>query len=373
MDTRYIKKNARIVVGMSGGVDSSVAALLLKEKGYEVIGLFMNNWEEDKEDGSCHAEKDAHDAEVVCKHLKIPYYAVNFSQQYWDQVFKEFLREYQAGYTPNPDILCNREIKFKAFLKKSLSLGADYLATGHYAKILKTPSGLSLCKAQDQSKDQSYFLYTLGQKQLEKALFPLSTLSKSAVREIAKAHNLPTWEKKDSTGICFIGKRQFSPFLKKYLGESQGFFETLSGKKVGKHMGMCYYTIGQRKGIGLGGPGEPWYVVGKNPEKNIVYVEQGAQHPSLYAHTLTATQASWVLEPPKNYPFHCKAKIRYSHQEEDCSILKEEEGRLFIQFKNPQRAITPRQSIVFYKDEECLGGAMIEKAGKSLHQQKSEK
>ncbi len=345
-----------VVVGMSGGVDSSVSALLLKQAGYRVIGLFMKNWEEKDASGVCTSTSDYEDVVKVCETLDIPYYSVNFVKEYWDHVFSHFLEELKLGYTPNPDILCNREIKFKCFFERALQLGADYLATGHYCQ---TEDGL-LLKGLDPHKDQSYFLYTLKKPILEKVLFPIGHLEKTAVREIARAHSLPTAEKKDSTGICFIGKRDFKPFISQYIAYQSGNFETLKGTVVGKHDGAAYYTLGQRKGLGIGGPGEAWFVVAKDMARNAVIVEQGSDHPSLYKQHLEATEMTWVADPP-SLPFACTAKIRYRQADQPCTITHIEGDRLFATFDTPQRAVTPRQSIVFYTGALCLGGGMISK------------
>lgn len=348
-----------VVVGMSGGVDSSVTALLLKEEGYHVIGLFMKNWEETNAEGVCNAQADYEDVAKVCDHLKIPYYSVNFVKEYQEHVFSHFLEELKQGYTPNPDILCNREIKFKFFLEKALELGADFLATGHYCQIGKNETGLQLLKGDDPLKDQSYFLYTLQQKALKKVLFPIGHLEKKEVRKIAHAHGLATSLKKDSTGICFIGKRDFKEFLSPYLGFQKGTFETLSGQVIGEHEGMAYYTIGQRKGLKIGGEGEAWFVVGKDPKRNVVFIEQGAEHPALYADRLMATELSWVSGYAPQLPFTCHAKIRYRQGDQACVIESIEKDVAEVRFLRPQRAITPRQSIVFYADQICLGGGMI--------------
>ena len=357
-----------VVVGMSGGVDSSVSALLLKEQGFHVIGLFMKNWDEKKTDGTCSATKDFEDVVKVCETLDIPYYSVNFIQEYWDFVFTQFLGELKKGFTPNPDILCNREIKFHLFFKKAMQIGADFLATGHYAQIISNPSP-TLVKGLDPGKDQTYFLYTLKENILHKVLFPIGHLHKKEVRALALKHNLATAEKKDSTGICFIGKRDFKEFISNYIPYQPGPFLTLDGKKLGEHEGMAYYTIGQRKGLGIGGPGEAWFVVDKDPDFNIVYLAQGEEHPSLYAHELTATEMSWVGSPP-SFPFSCKAKIRYRQPEQECILEKIDDNTLNVRFLTPQRAITSRQSIVFYQDSHCLGGAMIQKRGPSLYELK---
>ncbi len=344
----------KVVVGMSGGVDSSVAALLLKEQGYDVIGLFMKNWEEKDGDGICLSSKDYDDVVKVCQQIDIPYFSVNFVKEYWDLVFSHFIDELKLGWTPNPDVLCNREIKFKALFEKAKDLGADFLATGHYAK---TEGGL-LFKSEDQEKDQTYFLYTLKSEILDKVLFPLGDLKKTEVRKIAAKHGLSTSQKKDSTGICFIGERNFRPFLSRFIPYQPGKLQTLSGKVVGEHLGVAYHTIGQRKGLCIGGPGEAWFVVGKDVEKNIIYVEQGEDHPALYSSQLIATDITWVTQAPQ-LPFKCHAKVRYRQPDQECVIEKIEDNRLFVSFPKPQRAITPRQSIVFYHNNCCLGGALI--------------
>jgi tRNA-specific 2-thiouridylase len=357
-----------VVVGMSGGVDSSVAAWLLKEQGYRVIGLFMKNWEEKDENGVCTSAQDYEDVARVCEKIDIPYYGVEFVQEYWDNVFKHFLEEYQAGYTPNPDILCNREIKFNLFMKKAIEeVGGDFLATGHYARV---GAGGTLLKGVDPGKDQSYFLYTLKKRILEKVLFPIGHLPKSEVRRIALEAGLATAAKKDSTGICFIGERNFTQFLSQYVQAKPGRIRMLDGADLGAHPGVCYYTLGQRKGLGLGGEGEAFFVVGKDPKRNIVYVERGQTHPALYSETLTATELSWVGEAPQasELPIRCRAKVRYRQQDQDCEIVRIEGDRIFVRFDQPQRAITPRQSVVFYQGETCLGGAMIEAPGPSLYE-----
>lgn len=358
-----------VVVGMSGGVDSSVAAFLLKEQGYHVIGMFMKNWEEENEHGDCIAEEDYEDVVRVCEQLGIPHYTVNFVQEYWDGVFSNFLKEYEAGLTPNPDILCNKEIKFKALLDKAMDYGADFLATGHYVRKRDSDGHPQLLKGLDPGKDQSYFLYAIDGQSLNKALFPVGELQKSEVRRIAEENGLSTAKKKDSTGICFIGKRNFKSFLSQYVAAKPGNFETLEGKVVGKHDGVAYYTIGQRRGLAIGGAGDAWFVVGKDIPRNVVYVEQGTRHPALFADNLTATEATWIAESPlSDLPFHCTAKIRYRQTDQPCTIKSNENGRLHISFDIPQRAITPRQSIVFYKDDVCLGGALIEERGPSYYE-----
>jgi len=343
----------KVVVGMSGGVDSSVSAALLKEQGYEVIGLFMKNWEETDPAGQCHASKDYEDVSRTCDVLQIPCYSVNFVEEYRERVFSSFLESLRQGLTPNPDILCNREIKFDVFLDKAWSLGAEFVATGHYATL---DSAKRLCKGKDPEKDQSYFLHAVSKEAFEKVLFPVGHLVKAQVREHARRFNLPTAEKKESMGICFIGKRDFKPFAQKYLGYKTGNFQTLQGKVVGQHDGAAYYTIGQRKGLGLGGEGEAWYVVGKDVARNIVFVERGENHPALFASSLEASQFTWSLPP---LPYRCFAKIRYRQVEQSCTLF--EGGK--IVFDEPQRAITPGQSIVFYQGDLCLGGANIGKSG----------
>lgn len=338
-----------VVVGMSGGVDSSVTALLLKKQGFRVIGLFMKNWQEDE---NCPATEDYEDVCRVCDQIGIPHYAVNFSQEYLDNVFDSFLADYKAGYTPNPDILCNREIKFKLLLEKALELGADFLATGHYAR---TDDKRQLLRGVDKEKDQSYFLYTLKEAILEKVLFPIGHLHKKEVRKIAAEHGLATSQKKDSTGICFIGKRNFKQFLSGYLAFSPGNFETSNGKAVGRHDGIAYYTIGQRKGLKIGGRGDAWFVVGKDPARNVIIVEQG-MHPLLFGTKLLATEFSWVGKKP-SLPLSCTCKIRYRQQDAACTLTSDQE----VAFEEAQKAITPRQSIVFYQGDVCLGGAIIEK------------
>ncbi len=372
-----MEANKTVIVGMSGGVDSSVCAALLKEQGYNVIGLFMKNWEEEDENGVCQASKEFADVVKVCEKLDIPYYSVEFVKEYRENVFSHFVEEYRNGYTPNPDILCNREIKFKVFFEKAMELGADYLATGHYCQRVDTEEGTYLVKGLDNNKDQTYFLYTMKEEILKKVLFPLGHLQKSEVREIAKKYDLATKAKKDSTGICFIGERNFKNFLSQYIHIKPGEFQTLDGTVVGQHDGMAYYTIGQRKGLGLGGQGEPWFVVDKNVEQNVVVVERGEEHPALYASELWANELSFVekdfLSKLKNsLPFECTAKIRYRQKDQRCKIVSVEEDRLHVVFDEPQRGIALRQSIVLYQQlgehSVCLGGGMIQKRGASLYE-----
>ena len=364
-----------VIIGMSGGVDSSVCAAVLKEQGYKVIGMFMKNWEEEDENGVCQASKEYADVIKVCESLDIPYYSVEFVKEYRDNVFQNFLDEYEAGFTPNPDILCNREIKFKVFFDKAMELGADYLATGHYCQNKLIDGHHRLVKGEDQGKDQTYFLYTMREEVLNKVLFPIGHLQKSEVRAIAEKYNLATKAKKDSTGICFIGERNFKNFLSQYLQIKKGNFENLNGEVVGSHDGCAYYTMGQRKGLGLGGPGEPWYVVGKDIERNVVIVERGEEHPALFADELWANELSWVNgQAPENFPMKCTAKIRYRQKDQECLIESiDENGLAHITFPNAQRAITLRQSIVFYSEMNgeavCLGGGMIEKVGPTHYEQ----
>lgn len=356
-----MKRKKRVVIGMSGGVDSSLSACLLKEEGYEVIGLFMKNWEEVDDEGICHSDLDFRDVISVSSQLDIPYYQVNFSKIYWDKVFARCLEDFRLGYTPNPDILCNQEIKFKVFFEKAMELEADYVATGHYCQHLFKENEHCLGRGFDQEKDQSYFLYTMRHEVLKKVLFPIGHIKKKEVRLLAEQRGLVTAQKKDSTGICFIGKRDFSSFLSRYIPSEPGYFETLSGKKVGKHKGYAFYTIGQRRGLGIGGQkdstGEAWYVIGKNIEKNIVYVAEGDDE-KLYNRFLRAQNDLWINGLPQ-FPLSCTAKIRYRAPDVNCTLISKKEGILHVEFEEPQKAITPRQSIVFYRDEICLGGALI--------------
>ncbi len=339
---------------MSGGVDSSVAAFLLKNQGHEVIGIFMKNWE-DTDNKACSAYEDYEDVLSVGSQLNIPIYSFNFSTNYFDSVFTNFIDELKNGYTPNPDILCNREIKFKVLLKNALELGVDYLATGHYARI---SHDYNLLKSVDGNKDQTYFLYTLKQDILRKILFPIGEYIKSDIRKIAKDANLINHNKKDSTGICFIGKRKFPDFIKKYISPQKGLFKTPCGKIVGEHDGVWNYTIGQRKGMCIGGNGDAWFVVSKDVKTSDIIVVQGENHPLLFSNSLTASDLSWVESPP-TLPFNCLAKIRYRQTEQNCTIKKSENGIAQVIFENPQRAITSRQSIVFYNDNICIGGGLI--------------
>lgn len=351
-----------VVIGMSGGVDSSVAAALLKEQGYNVIGLFMQNWEEDDENGVCTAVSDYEDVKRVCNLLKIPYYTVNFSKEYLDRVFSYFLEEYKCGRTPNPDVLCNREIKFGPFLEYAKSLGADYIATGHYAKVEKRDGKTYLLKAKDDNKDQTYFLNQLNQDQLKDVIFPLADMLKPDVRKIAEKYNLVTADKKDSTGICFIGERRFRQFLQSYIPANEGNIMTLDGKVVGKHEGAMFYTLGQRRGLNIGGKsggtGERWFVIDKDIKKNIVYVSQGEDE-KLFSKGLRAIKMNWIPEVPKEKKFECFAKFRYRQPDQKVSV-EIKEDYVLVNFKEPQRAVTPGQYVVFYTETECLGGGVIE-------------
>jgi tRNA-specific 2-thiouridylase len=352
---------AHVVVGLSGGVDSAVAALLLKRAGHEVTGLFMKNWEEDDSDVHCAAEEDLKEVRAVCKVLDIPFQTVNFSSEYWERVFQYFLDEHKAGRTPNPDVLCNKEIKFKAFLDHALTLGADRIATGHYARVRESNGHYQLLKGYDTGKDQTYFLYTLGQAELARTLFPIGHLAKTEVRAMAQSAGLPNYDRKDSTGICFIGERDFRAFLKRYLPAQPGEMRTLAGIGKGRHEGALYYTIGQRQGLGIGGAGEAWYVVDKDIEKNILYVEQGEHHPALYSPALLACQLHWAAGKPPALPYTCTAKVRYRQTDQDCTIGQIISGTSQVSFAVPQRAVTPGQSAVFYDGEICLGGGVIDR------------
>ncbi|HVF34841.1 MAG TPA: tRNA 2-thiouridine(34) synthase MnmA [Candidatus Saccharimonadia bacterium] len=372
-----------IMVGVSGGVDSSVAALLLKREGANAAGLFMKNWEEDDRLGACRADEDRCDAVSVCARLGLPFHARNFAGEYWDGVFERFLAEYRAGRTPNPDVLCNREIKFKTFLEHAEALGAARIATGHYARIDEHDGRHRLLRARDANKDQSYFLYTLGQAQLSRTRFPVGELPKPEVRALAKEAQLPTHAKKDSTGICFIGERDFREFLSRYIPAQPGPIETTEGETVGEHAGVMYYTLGQREGLGIGGrraaSGEPWYVVGKSLERRALVVAQGIDAPQLFATRLVAGELSWTAGVAPAASFRCTAKIRYRQPDQSCEValvggasaptanlesglrpLLQAAQQVEVVFEIPQRAVTPGQSVVFYLGDECLGGGVIE-------------
>ena len=343
---------------MSGGVDSSVAALLLKRAGYDVVGLFMKNWEDDDDDEYCSTRQDLVDAAAAADVIGIELEAVNFAAEYRERVFASFLAEYAAGRTPNPDVLCNAEIKFKAFLDHAMQLGAKRIATGHYAQLRERDGRVELLRGADAGKDQSYFLHRLNQAQLARVLFPVGHLKKSEVRRIAAEAGLPNHAKKDSTGICFIGERPFREFLNRYLPKTPGAMVTPDGRRVGEHIGLAFYTIGQRKGIGLGGAGEPWYVADKRMATNELVVVQGHDHPLLLRTSLQGLGASWVLEAPAAGTAHA-AKTRYRQADSACTLARVEDGGIAVDFAQPQRAVTPGQSVVLYDGEVCLGGAVI--------------
>lgn len=357
----HLIMSKRVFVGISGGVDSSVSAFLLKEAGFTVEGVFMKNWESDEADTHCPIETDLQDATIICEQLNIPLRVINFADNYWQFVFAHFLSEYQAGRTPNPDILCNREIKFKAFLEYAKTQGADCIATGHYARIEKKIDSVKLLKGIDVTKDQSYFLHALSQSQLKDALFPVGELEKKKVREIAKSLLLKTHDKKDSTGICFIGERKFKQFLSQYLPATPGIIETESGEAIGKHDGLMYYTIGQRQGLQIGGikgkSEEPWYVAHKDLTRNVLIVIQG-EHPLLYRQTLMAKEVNWITAP-NTFPCTLSAKTRYRQTDQACTVNKVSDDAYEVTFAEPQRAITPGQSVVFYEHDCCLGGGII--------------
>jgi tRNA-specific 2-thiouridylase len=370
-------QNNKVIVGMSGGVDSSVAALLLLQQGYQVEGLFMKNWDEDDDTDYCTAKVDLADAQMVCDKLGIKLHTANFAAEYWDNVFEYFLEEYKAGRTPNPDILCNREIKFKVFLEYAQILGADLIATGHYARREDKDKKTYLLKGLDGNKDQSYFLHAVGSQEFAKTLFPVGELEKPAVRALAEQHDLVTHNKKDSTGICFIGERRFKDFLQTYIPAQPGNIVTDKGDIIGEHQGLMYHTIGQRQGLGIGGvknAGDaPWYVASKNLEDNELLIVQGADHPLLYHSELEANQCHWITASPDKKKFRAKAKIRYRQTDQACEVVvisnenkqidRQQESKnivLRVTFDEPQRAISPGQSIVFYDGNTCLGGAVIQ-------------
>ena len=356
----------RVVVGISGGVDSSVAAYLLKEQGHDVIGLFMVNWEE--KDGTCTAEEDFEDVKRVCNKIGIPYFSVNYSKEYYERVFTYFLDELKKGRTPNPDVLCNREVKFGPFLEQAKKLGADMIATGHYAKKIEKDGKFYLAKANDLNKDQSYFLNQLNQEQLASVIFPLENIDKPKVREIAKKLELSTADKKDSTGICFIGERNFRKFLKEYLPAKQGKILDLQGNIVGQHEGLMYYTLGQRRGLNIGGKkdgnGQRWFVIKKDLEKNILYVSQG-EDDLLFSNGLYASGMNWIPTIPEEKSFNCFAKFRYRQPDQKVSVTIIDKDKIKVDFDEKQRAITPGQFVVLYNEDGiCLGGGIIDESFK---------
>ena len=352
----------KIIVGLSGGVDSSVAAWLLKEQGFDVIGLFMKNWEDDDDEEYCSSRQDLIDAVSVADIIGIDVESVNFSTEYKDRVFSNFLTEYKAGRTPNPDVLCNAEIKFRAFLDHAVGLGADAIATGHYAQVRETDGRFELLKAEDGTKDQSYFLHRLNQEQLSKTYFPLGQMYKRDVRKLAKDLGLPNFDKKDSTGICFIGERPFREFLSRYLPDRPGDIVTLEGDTIGTHAGLMYYTIGQRQGIGIGGEGEAWYVAAKDMNANRLVIVQGRDHPALLSSALVATDLSWISDKAPHTHWVYGAKTRYRQKDAPCSVESVDPHICEVRFAEAQWAVTPGQSVVVYESRVCLGGGIIERA-----------
>ncbi|MBZ9567973.1 MULTISPECIES: tRNA 2-thiouridine(34) synthase MnmA [Modicisalibacter] len=353
----------KVIVGMSGGVDSSVSALLLLEQGYRVEGLFMKNWDEDDGTEYCTAKEDLADAQAVCDKLGIPLHTANFAAEYWDNVFEHFLAEYRAGRTPNPDVLCNREIKFKVFLEYAEMLGAEAIATGHYVRRGERDGRARLLKGLDANKDQSYFLHAVPEAAIARTLFPVGELEKPRVRELAERHDLVTARKKDSTGICFIGERRFRDFLQQYLPAQPGRIETPEGDDIGEHMGLMYYTLGQRQGLGIGGladyPDAPWYVADKDLERNVLIVVQGKHHPLLYSDALVTEAMDWIAGQPPAAEARLTAKTRYRQTDVPCRMRTRDDGGVEVHFDEPQRAVTPGQSLVLYDDDVCLGGGVI--------------
>ncbi len=358
--------NTEVIVGMSGGVDSSLSAVVLKEAGYRVRGIFMQNWEDDDE--NCTIRQDYRDALAVAKRIGIEFSTINFAREYWEGVFAHFLEEYSAGRTPNPDILCNKEIKFRAFLDYAQNQGADCIATGHYARIRQTGNRFDMLRGIDNNKDQTYFLYTLGQEALSRTLFPVGEMNKPDVRDLAKSHGLHVHSKKDSTGICFIGERKFNTFLSEYLPANKGTILSDDGRYMGDHQGLMYYTLGQRQGLGIGGRNdasdEPWYVLEKDVETNTLVVGQGHDHPVLFRNQLIASQIHWTHNSPPAKRFDCSAKVRYRQADQNCSVELDGD-QCTVHFESPVRAVTPGQSIVFYNDEVCLGGAVIDSSSRT--------
>jgi tRNA-specific 2-thiouridylase len=369
LDSLGSNQCSNIIVGMSGGVDSSVAALLLQRQGHKVEGLFMKNWEEDDDEVYCSATEDLNDATQIADQLGICLRTRNFSTEYWNKVFESFLSDYRLGLTPNPDVICNNEIKFKAFLDYALELGADFIATGHYARIKYSNGHYRLLKSIDANKDQTYFLHGLNQRQLSHSLFPLGELKKPEVRRLAEQMQFSNYAKKDSTGICFIGERKFKEFLSRYLPAQPGEIRDTEGTYLGNHQGLMYYTLGQRQGLGIGGlagsSGEPWYVVDKDMGNNILIITQGHDHPRLYNLSLIAHQLHWIAEPPQTVPYRCNAKIRYRQSDQECTIISLQESTCEVKFVNRQWAITPGQSVVFYEGDQCLGGGIIQDSKKT--------
>jgi len=356
---------SRIVVGLSGGVDSAVAALLLKQSGHRLSAVFMKNWDDDDDEAYCPAKADLEDARDVCEQLGIEIQTVSFSAEYWNRVFRHFLDEYQAGRTPNPDILCNREIKFRAFLDYALAHGADAIATGHYARLAGN-GATRLLRAADAGKDQTYFLHALDQFQLQRSVFPVGHLQKTEVRKLAAQAGLRNHDKKDSTGICFIGERKFRDFLERYLPRRPGEIRALDDRVVGRHQGLMFYTIGQREGLGIGGQqgaaGDPWYVAGKDTVHNILRVVQGVDHPALFNRRLRTGKVHWISGTAPALPLECTARIRYRQADGPCVVARGPADSCSVEFAEPQRAVTPGQSVVFYDGETCLGGGVIEQA-----------
>lgn len=357
----------RVVVGMSGGVDSSVVASVLKDQGYDVVGVFMKNWDDTDEFGVCTATEDYKDVAKVADEIGIPYYSVNFEKEYWDRVFQYFLDEYTKGRTPNPDVMCNKEIKFKAFLDYAMELGADYVATGHYVQVEKDEDGIvHMLRGADDNKDQTYFLSQLSQEQISKVMFPIGHMQKSEVRAIAEEKGLATAKKKDSTGICFIGERNFKEFLSNYLPAKAGRMMTFDGVDMGPHAGLMYYTIGQRKGLGIGGQkdnDDPFFVVGKDLSTNTLYVGQGEDNEHLFATHLEASEVSFVTPVDRGLEFHCTAKFRYRQKDTGVTVkLNADKTLVTVVFDEPVKAITPGQAVVFYDGDECIGSAIIDRA-----------
>jgi tRNA-specific 2-thiouridylase len=365
-------KNNKVIVGMSGGVDSSVSVALLQQQGYVVEGMFMKNWEEDDSEEKCSADDDVKDAQAVADKLKVKLHLRNFASEYWDFVFEDFLNEYRIGRTPNPDILCNREIKFKTFLENAQDLNADYMATGHYVRKDFHNGKYRLLKAKDSNKDQSYFLYTISQQQLAYSLFPLGEIDKPKVRIMAQKLDLIVHDKKDSVGICFIGEKNFQNFLANYLKPNPGKIVDGKGTVIGQHRGLMYYTIGQRQGLGIGGvknaPALPWFVVAKNHTDNQLIAVQSGDNPLLQSQSLVAIDLSWVAGQQPELPFKCKAKTRYRQSDQDCLIYADDKQQIKVKFEQPQRAVTPGQSVVFYDNDICLGGGIIQHTNTLNHQ-----